>query len=112
VWCQSLNSRLFVANRKLKSQTQTQTELVWLGHFCGVNVSVNINVNLLIHNVKQKTQHTARVLPKCVVLLVISREISRATASTRRARFDCIFKANADCATGVWCVFYVHILKH
>jgi hypothetical protein len=40
----------------------------------------------------------------------ISREISQASASTVRAHFDCIFKATADCATGVWCVFYVCIL--
>jgi hypothetical protein len=40
----------------------------------------------------------------------ISREISQASASTVRAHFGCIFKATADCATGVWCVFYVRIL--
>ena len=40
----------------------------------------------------------------------ISREISQASASTVRAHFGYIFKATADCATGVWCVFYVRIL--
>jgi hypothetical protein len=40
----------------------------------------------------------------------ISREISQASASTVRAHFGCIFKATVDCTTGVWCVFYVHIL--
>ena len=36
---------------------------------------------------------------------LISREISLASASTIRTHRDCIFKATADCATGVWCVF-------
>ena len=41
---------------------------------------------------------------------MISREISQASASTVRAHVGCIFKTTADCATGVWCVFYVRIL--
>jgi hypothetical protein len=46
----------------------------------------------------------------CIMNHAISREISQASASTVRAHFGCIFKAAADCATEVWCVFYVRIL--
>ena len=36
---------------------------------------------------------------------LFSREISLASASNMRGHFGCIFKATANCATGVWCVF-------
>jgi hypothetical protein len=41
---------------------------------------------------------------------MISREINPASTSTMRGHFGCIFKATADCATGVWCAFYMRIL--
>ena len=39
-----------------------------------------------------------------------SREITLASASTRRAHFGCIFKTSADCATWLWRAFYIHII--
>jgi hypothetical protein len=56
----------------------------------------------------------------CVLVLVLSiitehgitREITQASSSTTRGHFfGCIFTAIADCATLLWCAFYVRIME-
>ena len=86
---------------QLKTKTETEVESV---------IGLSAPCLLQCHVPRAECAVGALACMWMVVPRLISLEISRASAFTMRTHCGCMVKATADCATGLWYVFYERIL--